>query len=41
MRNIVIHEYFGIDHELIWDIIQKHLPQNLIDLDKVIDIYRI
>lgn len=25
-RNILIHEYFGIDEEEIWDIIQNFLP---------------
>ncbi len=28
MRNKVSHEYFGIDHEIIWDVIKNHLPQN-------------
>lgn len=26
LRDILIHEYFGIDYELIWDIIQKEIP---------------
>ncbi len=26
MREILIHEYFGIDSEIIWDIIQNKLP---------------
>ncbi|MFH1117139.1 MAG: DUF86 domain-containing protein [Pseudomonadota bacterium] len=26
LRNILIHEYFGIDLEIIWDIIQNELP---------------
>ncbi len=25
LRNILIHEYFGVDAELIWDIIQNKL----------------
>jgi uncharacterized protein with HEPN domain len=28
MRNKISHEYFGIDHEIIWDVIKNHLPQN-------------
>ena len=27
LRDIVIHEYFGIDEELIWDIVQNNLPE--------------
>jgi len=26
LRNILIHEYFGIDVEIIWDVIQNKLP---------------
>ena len=26
LRNILIHEYFGIDTEIIWDIVQNKLP---------------
>ena len=26
LRNILIHEYFGIDLEIVWDIIQNELP---------------
>ncbi len=26
MRNIFVHEYFGIDTKLVWDIIKHDLP---------------
>ncbi|MEQ9298590.1 MAG: DUF86 domain-containing protein [Cyclobacteriaceae bacterium] len=26
MRNVFVHEYFGIDHSLVWDIIQTDIP---------------
>jgi uncharacterized protein with HEPN domain len=26
LRDILIHEYFGIDLEIIWDIVQNKLP---------------
>ena len=26
LRNILIHQYFGVDAEIIWDIIQNKLP---------------
>ena len=26
LRDILIHEYFGIDVEIVWDIIQNKLP---------------
>ena len=28
LRNRVSHEYFGIDYEIVWDILSRHLPQN-------------
>lgn len=31
-RNILAHEYFGIDYEIMWDIIKNKLP----DLEKSI-----
>lgn len=26
LRNRCIHDYFGIDYEIVWDIIQNYLP---------------
>ncbi len=26
MRDILIHEYFGVDLKLTWEVIQKELP---------------
>lgn len=26
MRNVFVHEYFGIDTDLVWEIIKKDLP---------------
>jgi len=36
LRNLMIHEYFGIDYENIWKIISDELPGNLKDLEKCI-----
>jgi len=36
LRNLIAHEYFGIDYEMIWEIAKKNLPQNQIDLQKII-----
>lgn len=27
-RNLLIHEYFGIDYEKVWEIIHNELPYN-------------
>ncbi|MBA3028642.1 MAG: DUF86 domain-containing protein [Desulfobacterium sp.] len=34
-RNLLIHEYFGVDFEIVWKIIQDDLP-NLLDAIKEI-----
>lgn len=26
LRNIIAHEYFGLDNEIIWDVIQTQVP---------------
>ncbi|MBI2271895.1 MAG: DUF86 domain-containing protein [Bacteroidetes bacterium] len=26
LRNFLVHEYFGVDDSIIWDIINKDLP---------------
>lgn len=37
LRNLITHEYFGIDYEMIWEIAKNNLPQNRTDLSKIID----
>ena len=37
MRDIVIHEYFGIDYEIIWDVITNYLPFNKIQVQNILD----
>ena len=27
LRNILAHEYFGVDHEILWDIVASKLPE--------------
>jgi uncharacterized protein with HEPN domain len=36
-RNKISHEYFGIDYDIIWDIISNHLPGNRIQIQNIID----
>jgi len=37
LRNLITHEYFGIDYEMIWEIAKRNLPQNQIDLEEIIE----
>jgi uncharacterized protein with HEPN domain len=34
-RNMVAHDYFGIDAEKVWDIIQNKIPQLRLSLEKI------
>jgi uncharacterized protein with HEPN domain len=34
-RNILIHDYFGINYETIWSIIKNELPEQLELLEQV------
>jgi uncharacterized protein with HEPN domain len=36
LRNWVMHEYFGIDYEIIWDVAKNHLPENSRQIDKIL-----
>lgn len=27
MRDRLIHDYFGVDVELVWDVVQKRVPE--------------
>ena len=31
-RNRLIHEYFGVDYRIVWEIIDEHLPQVMAEL---------
>lgn len=35
-RNIVAHEYFGVDAEEVWQIIHTHLPALQKDIEKLL-----
>lgn len=37
LRNKVSHEYFGVDCEIIWDVAINYLPENKIQIDKIIE----
>jgi LPS export ABC transporter protein LptC len=37
LRNLISHEYFGIDYEMIWEIAKVNLPKNIEDLRRIID----
>jgi uncharacterized protein with HEPN domain len=34
-RNRIIHEYFGIDHEIVWTIILDYLPVVILQVERI------
>lgn len=37
MRDKLIHDYFGIDYEIVWDVIINEIPGLLIEINNIID----
>lgn len=35
LRDIVAHEYFGLDIDILWDIVQNHVPELLDNIQEV------
>ncbi len=35
MRNIIIHQYFGVDYSIVWKTIQEDLPELIVNLKMV------
>lgn len=40
MRNLVVHEYFGVDLRIIWDTVHEDLPDLVGDLEEVLEAER-
>ena len=36
LRNLISHEYFGVDYEMIWEIISTDLPKNIHDMEEIL-----
>ena len=35
-RNFIVHEYFGLDLELVWNIVVKHIPEFKVQAGKIL-----
>jgi len=40
MRNIFVHEYFGVDTTLIWEIIKKDIPDLKEKIKKILEVQK-
>jgi uncharacterized protein with HEPN domain len=41
MRNFIVHEYFDVDDEILWQIIVHDLPRNVFDIEELLKDKRI
>ena len=39
MRNILIHEYFGVDLALVWDVVERELPALRPRIAALVEVY--
>jgi uncharacterized protein with HEPN domain len=39
LRNILIHEYFGVDAKIVWDIIQEDMPNLKMSIEIILAAY--
>ena len=37
MRDRLIHGYFGVDYQLVWDVVQEKLPQLKRNIQSILD----
>jgi uncharacterized protein with HEPN domain len=37
LRNIIAHEYFGVDKQTIWDVITNELPKLKVTINKILE----
>ena len=37
IRNVVVHEHFGLDHNVGWDTLQRNLPPLLPELKRMVN----
>lgn len=37
MRDVLIHNYFGVDNEMVWTVVELHLPRLLAQLRRILE----
>jgi len=36
LRNLLIHEYFGVDENVVWDVVENNLPELKVQITQII-----
>lgn len=37
MRDRLVHDYFGVDYEIVWDVVENKIPTLRADVLKILD----
>ena len=37
MRDRLIHSYFGVDYEIVWDVVANKIPALAVEIQKILD----
>jgi uncharacterized protein with HEPN domain len=37
LRDVSVHRYFGLDEDVLWDILQREIPPLLAQIDRIMD----
>ena len=37
MRNVLVHQYFGIDTDIVWSVVERELPNLKVQFQKILD----
>ncbi|RVU40409.1 DUF86 domain-containing protein [Lujinxingia sediminis] len=38
MRDVLIHDYFGVDYAIVWDVVENRIPELLRELESIDDV---
>jgi uncharacterized protein with HEPN domain len=38
MRDRMIHDYLGVDYEIVWDVVKNKAPALRIDLERILEL---
>ena len=38
MRNRLIHDYFGVDYEIVWDVVQNRIPELRVQISSILEV---
>jgi len=40
MRDRLVHDYFGIDYEIVWDVVKNKIPDLRLQIQKILESQR-